>query len=148
MNCILWIGYRHELYIVNSVHTQTSMQRAFLSSFRGIKRPERVADHSLLCSTETNNEWNYASNPPVPLWLDKQNLTSYSEQGKMRGEKSCGHFLAGALQYKYSQFRFCQFKDSNSVSGVHKLHTSPLISLSPSGDIWPTVWISVVEFCP
>jgi hypothetical protein len=40
------IGYRHELYIVNSVHTQTSIQWALLSSFRGIKRPERVAGHS------------------------------------------------------------------------------------------------------
>jgi hypothetical protein len=35
----------------------------------------------------------------------------------------------------------------NSVSGEHKPHTLPLISLSPCGDIWLTVWISVLEFC-
>jgi len=40
-------GYRHELNIVNSVHNQTSMQWALLSSFPGIKQSERVADHSL-----------------------------------------------------------------------------------------------------
>ena len=40
-------GCRHELNIVNSVHNQTSMQWALLSSFPGIKQSERVADHSL-----------------------------------------------------------------------------------------------------
>jgi len=56
-------GYRLELYIVNSVHTQTSIQWTLLSSFPGIKRPECVADHSLVRSTEIMNVWSYASNP-------------------------------------------------------------------------------------
>jgi hypothetical protein len=36
--------------------------------------------------------------------------------------------------------------DSKSVSGVHKPHTLPLIALALCGDIWLTVWISVLEF--
>jgi hypothetical protein len=59
----------------------------------------------------------------------------------------CGHFLAGTLQYKYSQFTRCHVQDSNTVSVEHKPHTLPLISLSPCGDIWHTVWICVLEFC-
>jgi hypothetical protein len=36
--------------------------------------------------------------------------------------------------------------DSKSVSGVHKPHTLPLLSLALCGDIWLTIWISVLEF--
>jgi len=60
-------GYRHELNIANSVHIQTSIAVVTLSSFPGIKRPERITDQSLLRSTENMNEWIYASNPPVLL---------------------------------------------------------------------------------
>jgi len=36
--------------------------------------------------------------------------------------------------------------DSKSVSCVHKPHTLPLISIALCGDMWLTVWISVLEF--
>ena len=107
-----------------------------LSSFRGIKQQELVADHSLLGSTEIMDEWSFASSPSQPLWLDGQYFTSCIGESKMWGEKVCGHFLARTVQCKYSQFKCCYVQDSNSVSGVHKPHNLPLISLSAYGDIW------------
>ena len=50
-----------------------------LSSFPGIKRPERVADHSLLRSTEIMNEWSYAFSSSQPLWHDTRYFISCIE---------------------------------------------------------------------
>ena len=36
--------------------------------------------------------------------------------------------------------------DSKPVSGIHKPHTLPLISLALCGDMWLKFWISVLEF--
>ena len=66
---------------------------------------------------------------------------------RYEGENDCGHYLAGTLQNKYSQFMCCHVQDSNSVSAGHKPHTLPLIPLYPCADMWPTVWNCVLEFC-
>jgi hypothetical protein len=101
-------GYRHELYIVNSLHTQTSIQWTLLSYFPGIKRPKRVADHSLVRSTEIMNVWSYVSNPSQLLWLDGQtlHLVAYTRRLRCEGKRIVAVFFAGILQYNYSQFRF------------------------------------------
>jgi hypothetical protein len=123
-NCILWILCTPWLLFSGHSELLPRIKTAGARSW------------PLLRSTEIMN----AFTPSQPLWLDGQYFTSCIESRKMWGENSCGHFLAELCNLSTVSL------DSKSVSGVHKPHTLPLISLALCGDIWLTVWISVLEF--
>jgi len=110
-----------------------------LSSFPGIKRPERVADHSLLRSTKFMNEWSYTSNPPQLYELMGNTLHLVSNRVRCEGKRAMAIFWLEIFNRNTASL------DSKPVSAVHKPHKLPLISLALCGNIWLTVWVSVLE---
>jgi hypothetical protein len=124
-NCILWILLHRDVYSVGT-----------LSSFLGIRRPERVVGHSLLRSTEIMKEWRCALNPTQTLWLDGKTLNLLSNRGRCEGKTAVSIFW----------LELYNIITVSLDSGFHKPHTLPLISLALCGSIWLKIWISVLEF--
>jgi hypothetical protein len=117
-----------------------------LSFFPGIKRPERVAGHSLLRGAEIMNEWFYASNPLAPLWFDGQNFTFVTNRGRYYLKTALAIFWLGlciictvnlgVVKVKIQTWLFAR---TNHIY-YHLYHLFFWWHL----DIWLTVWIAVL----
>ena len=54
------------------------LYNAYRSSFQGLKRPGREANHQSSSSAEVKNEWSYTSAPPLLLnVVDRKNFTFF-----------------------------------------------------------------------
>jgi len=98
---------------------------------RGIKRPERDADHSPPSSDEIKNEWSYASTTPTHL------------HGVYRGKFSCSYLLY------HHHWRFNRYTDNFRgicllVSAVRRPYSSSLVC---SATQFMIIWWSLPLRC-